>query len=149
MRNDRGVVKVADLGLARMKNPQAVETESALTQAGGVLGTVDYMAPEQAVDSTTIDHRADIYSLGCTLYFLLAGRPMYSGSSLMSLLLQHHEAPPPSLREVRPDVPDFLNAIFRWWRRMAFDAAFPGICARKTAAKPGGEAIRRHHPPLD
>src|SRR5262249_40382963 len=81
MRDARGVVKVADLGLARIKGPQAAQSESALTQAGGVVGTVDYMAPEQAVDSTAVDHRADIYSLGCTLFFLLTGRPMYSGSS--------------------------------------------------------------------
>src|SRR5262249_7290369 len=79
---------------------------------GGVLGTVDYMAPEQAVDSTTVDHRADIYSLGCTLFFLLAGRPIYSGTSLMSLLMHHRDTPPPSLLEARPEVPETLNAIF-------------------------------------
>jgi phosphate ABC transporter phosphate-binding protein len=113
MRDVRGVVKVADLGLARIISSQAVQGEGALTQAGSVLGTVDYMAPEQALDSTTIDRRADIYSLGCTLYFLLTGRPMYSGSSLMSLLLQHRDAPPPSLRHARPDVPDSVDALFQ------------------------------------
>jgi phosphate ABC transporter phosphate-binding protein len=112
MRDVRGVVKVADLGLARMKSPQVTATESALTQAGGVVGTVDYMAPEQAVDSTTVDHRADIYSLGCTLFFLLTGQPMYAGSSLMSLLLQHRDAPAPGLMKVRPDVPEALNAVY-------------------------------------
>jgi phosphate ABC transporter phosphate-binding protein len=112
MRDVRGVVKVADLGLARIKNPQATAAESALTQAGWIVGTVDYIAPEQAVDSTTVDHRADIYSLGCTLFYLLTGQPMYSGTSLMSLLLQHRDAPPPALRKVRPDVPEALNAIY-------------------------------------
>jgi phosphate ABC transporter phosphate-binding protein len=112
MRDVRGVVKVADLGLARVKSSHAVQSESALTQAGGIVGTVDYMAPEQAVDSTTVDHRADIYSLGATLFFLLTGRPMYAGTSLMSLLLQHRDAPPPSLLEARPDVPEVLNAIY-------------------------------------
>src|SRR5262249_46567825 len=107
-----GVVKVADLGLARIRDPQATAPESALTQAGGIVGTVDFMAPEQAVDSTTVDHRADIYSLGCTLFYLLTGRPMYGGTSLMSLLLQHRDAPPPSLREARPDAPEVLNAIY-------------------------------------
>src|SRR5262249_26064973 len=91
MRDTRGVVKVADLGLARLKNPQAAAADSALTQAGSVVGTVDFMAPEQAVDSTTVDHRADIYSLGCTLFYLLTGRPLYAGTSLMSLLLQHRD----------------------------------------------------------
>jgi phosphate ABC transporter phosphate-binding protein len=112
MRDVRGVVKVADLGLARMRNLHAAQSESALTQAGSIVGTVDYLAPEQAVDSTTVDYRADIYSLGCTLYYLLTGRPMFSGSSLMSLLLQHREAPPPSLLEARPGVPDLLNAVY-------------------------------------
>jgi eukaryotic-like serine/threonine-protein kinase len=113
MRDVRGVVKVADLGLARMKNPQAIQSESALTQAGGVVGTVDYMAPEQAVDSTTVDHRADIYSLGCTLFFLITGRPLYSGTSLMSLLLQHRDAPAPALVHVQPGVPAFVDAIYQ------------------------------------
>jgi phosphate ABC transporter phosphate-binding protein len=113
MRDARGVVKVADLGLARIKHAQAAQSESALTQAGGIVGTVDYMAPEQAVDSSTVDHRADIYSLGCTLFFLLTGRPMYSGTSLMSLLLLHRDAPPPSLLEARPGSPESVNALFQ------------------------------------
>jgi phosphate ABC transporter phosphate-binding protein len=112
MRDARGVVKVADLGLARIRTAHAVETESVLTQAGGMVGTVDYMAPEQAVDSTTVDHRADIYSLGCTIFYLMTGRPLYSGSSLMALLLQHREAPPPSLRDARADVPEVLDHIY-------------------------------------
>src|SRR5262249_43308793 len=112
MRDAHGVVKVADLGLARIRDPQATAPESALTQAGGIVGTVDFMAPEQAVDSTAVDHRADIYSLGCTLFYLLTGRPMYGGTSLMSLLLQHRDAPPPSLREARPDAPEALSAIY-------------------------------------
>jgi phosphate ABC transporter phosphate-binding protein len=112
MRDVRGVVKVADLGLARIKNSQLAQDESALTRAGVVVGTVDYMAPEQAVDSSTVDHRVDIYSLGCTLFYLLTGRPLYSGSSLMSLLLQHRDTPPPALVEHRPDAPDFLSAIY-------------------------------------
>ena len=64
-----GTVKVADLGLARFNDQlaQAAEAKSALTQAGSIMGTVDFMPPEQALGLTTIDHRADIYSLGCTL----------------------------------------------------------------------------------
>jgi phosphate ABC transporter phosphate-binding protein len=112
MRDVRGVVKVADLGLARINNPQASAAESGLTQAGWIVGTVDYIAPEQAVDSTTVDHRVDIYSLGCTLFYLLTGRPMYSGTSLMGLLLQHRDAPPPALPQARPDVPEAVNRIY-------------------------------------
>jgi phosphate ABC transporter phosphate-binding protein len=112
MRDVRGVVKVADLGLARINNPQASAAESGLTQAGWILGTVDYIAPEQAVDSTTVDHRVDIYSLGCTLFYLLTGRPMYSGTSQMGLLLQHRDAPPPALPQARPDVQETVNRIY-------------------------------------
>jgi phosphate ABC transporter phosphate-binding protein len=113
LRNVGGLVKVADLGLARVVHWRVTEVQSGLTQAGSLLGTVDYMAPEQALDSTTIDHRADIYSLGCTLYFLLAGRPVFAGSSLMALLWHHRDVPPPSLRDARPDAPEPLNTIFQ------------------------------------
>jgi serine/threonine protein kinase len=109
-----GVVKVADLGLARLSNvmDRAAST-SGITQAGGILGTVDFMPPEQALDSTTIDHRADIYSLGCTLYFLLTGQVLYPADSLMKALLKHRDAPIPSLKASRPDVPAPLEDLYR------------------------------------
>jgi serine/threonine protein kinase len=114
LRDIEGVVKVADLGLARLSVTHAAEAgNTSLTQAGGVVGTLDYMAPEQAIDSTTVDHRADIYSLGCTLYFLLTGRPPYRGGSMMSLLLKHRDAPIPKLSEARPNIPSELEAIFQ------------------------------------
>lgn len=109
-----GVVKITDLGLARLNNPLGQPpTNSGLTQAGGILGTVDYMSPEQAVDSTTIDHRADIYSLGCTLYFLLTGQALYPGESLMGTLLKHREGPIPALQAQRPDAPLSLDVLFK------------------------------------
>ena len=74
LRDIAGVVKVADLGLARLSTSETSSVNASLTQAGSILGTADYMAPEQALDSATVDHRVDIYSLGCTLFFLLAGR---------------------------------------------------------------------------
>ena len=108
-----GDVKVADLGLARFNVSigQATAQSSSLTHAGGVVGTVDFMAPEQAEDSTTVDHRADIYSLGCTLYYLLTGAPPYVGQSLMATLLKHRQAPIPSPRLVRPETPPALEAL--------------------------------------
>jgi CheY-like chemotaxis protein/tRNA A-37 threonylcarbamoyl transferase component Bud32 len=105
-----GIVKVTDLGLARLNNPGALE---GITQAGGVMGTVDYMSPEQAVDSTRIDHRADVYSLGASLYFVLTGKPVYQGQTMMATLLQHRDAPIPSLVAARPDVPAALDTAYR------------------------------------
>jgi serine/threonine protein kinase len=115
MRDIHGVVKVADLGLARFNDTFGRPTEemAALTQAGSIMGTVDYMSPEQAMGLTDIDHRADIYSLGCTLYFLLIGSPPFPGNSLMAILLKHREAPPPSLCTARSEIPASLDSIFR------------------------------------
>jgi serine/threonine protein kinase len=122
LRDGSGTVKVADLGLARLSTATgAPDGGTALTVAGGILGTADFMPPEQALDSTTIDHRADIYSLGCTLFFLLTGRPVYRSGSLMGLLLQHRDAPAPSLIALRADTPATLDAIFR--RAVAKDPA--------------------------
>ena len=72
-----GTVRVLDLGLARIvdaSNPFSKTITGRLTQSNTYMGTIDYMAPEQAEDSHSVDHRADIYSLGCTLFFLLTGR---------------------------------------------------------------------------
>jgi serine/threonine protein kinase len=114
--DEHGMVKLTDLGLARLSH-EAEGTISpagaAVTSAGGVLGTVDYMPPEQALDSTAIDQRADIYSLGCTLHFLLTGRAPYGGSTLVAILLKHRDAPIPSLSAVRPDVPARLDQLFQ------------------------------------
>lgn len=114
LRDENGVVKVTDLGLARLNH--GVEGPAAgtdVTMAGGVIGTADYMPPEQAVDSTTIDHRADIYSLGCTLHYLLTGKPPFSAATIMSLLLKHRDAEIPSLRAVRSDAPAQLDDLFQ------------------------------------
>lgn len=113
LRDVDGVVKVADLGLARLNHEGSVAGNTSLTQAGCVVGTAEYMSPEQAMDSGQVDHRADIYSLGCTLYFLLTGNPLYQAPSIMSMLLKHRDAPIPDLAEARPDIPPELAIIFR------------------------------------
>jgi serine/threonine protein kinase/DNA-binding response OmpR family regulator len=114
LRDISGAVKVADLGLARFNEQFGRHEEmAALTQAGSIMGTVDFMPPEQALGLTSIDHRADIYSLGCTLYFLLTGRPPYQGPTMMVILLKHREGVIPSLRSARGDVPAALDELFR------------------------------------
>lgn len=116
LRDGWGVVKVTDLGLARFNtlgnDPDSGDSNS-ITQAGAVLGTANFMPPEQAVDSTDIDHRADIYSLGCTLYFLIQGKAPFECQTLVATLLKHREGPIPSLSEGRSDVPAELEAVFR------------------------------------
>lgn len=112
--DEANTVKITDLGLARLNHGAAGPAMGAdVTMAGGAIGTADYMPPEQAIDATTIDHRADIYSLGCTLYFLLTGSSPYSGSSLMAILLAHRDAAIPSLRTAIPQIPARLDALFQ------------------------------------
>jgi class 3 adenylate cyclase/predicted ATPase/tRNA A-37 threonylcarbamoyl transferase component Bud32 len=113
LRDVMGIVKVSDLGVARLNIMEGATEASGITQAGGIVGSAHYMSPEQAIDSTSIDHRADIYSLGATLYFLLVGRPPYQANTMMAALLQHREAPIPSLADARKDVPLALDTVFR------------------------------------
>ena len=109
-------VKLLDLGLARQNTPisEMDETgEASLTRQGQIMGTIDYMAPEQAVDTRQAGPAADIYSLGCTLHFLLTGKSVYSGETMMKRLVAHREESIPSLRTLRPDVPASVDAVFQ------------------------------------
>ncbi len=107
-----GVVKVANLLMAHIVEASYVDgNDGALTKTGEMLGTVDYVAPEQAADASSADERADVYSLGCTMFHLLAGRPPYPGKNMMDKLLAHREAPIPSLAAIRPDLPKGLDRV--------------------------------------
>jgi hypothetical protein len=109
--DEQGQVKVLDMGLARLMGEG--DAADGLTGSGTVMGTVDYMAPEQAENTHTAGAPADIYSLGCTLHFLLTGRPVYTGEHMMQRLLAHRDQPIPSLRDLRPEVPADIDAMFR------------------------------------
>ena len=109
---NNGVVKILDLGLARVLTEQLGENE--LTGSGNVLGTLDYMSPEQATDPRLVDIRSDIYSLGCTLYKLLAGKAPFAGSKYEGnarKILAHCRDIAPPIEEHAQDIPASLVAV--------------------------------------
>lgn len=105
-----GTVRLADLGLARPLEPVAATD---LTRSGHVMGTVGYLAPEQAVDPAAAGPPADVYGLGCTLCELLTGQPPFAGETPMAVVLAHREQPIPDPRDLRPDCPTWLADICR------------------------------------
>ncbi len=110
-----GSLKITDLGLVRSTDlfGESDSQESMLTKTGGILGTVDFMPPEQAFNPSLVDHRADIYSLGCTLFFLVMARPPFGGETPMETLLLHRQEPIPSLLQLHTDMPYELDDIYK------------------------------------
>ena len=119
-----GTVKILDFGLASLapevgSADEAREVRSQLTTAGAIMGTPDFISPEQAEDARQADIRSDIYSLGATLYHLLAGRPPFADGSVMLKLKRHAQVDPERLESLRDDIPAELSAIVN--RMMAKD----------------------------
>jgi serine/threonine-protein kinase len=152
------LVKVLDLGLAQLRSTSVEGKEvkdRPLTTPGMIMGTPDFMAPEQAENSSAVDIRADIYSLGCSLYQLLAGTVPFPGGSLVEKLSRHHSQMPPPLAHHRPDIPAPVASIVE--RMMAKDpsqryqqpgevaAALAGHCAAPSI--PGTLAPGEMRPP--
>jgi WD40 repeat protein len=109
MLTPEGRVKILDFGLARL----APDTDGGMTAPDTLIGTVDFLAPEQADDPRAADTRADVYSLGCTLYFLLTGHPPFAEGTLVQKLKAHTLREPPPLGAARPDLPPGLEAVIR------------------------------------
>ncbi|MDB5343057.1 MAG: Serine/threonine protein kinase [Schlesneria sp.] len=152
-----GTLKIMDMGLARIEDNPAVD---GLTQTGQVMGTVDYMAPEQAIDTRSADARADIYSLGCTLYRLLTDQNMYDGATLVQKLMAHQNSPTPALQQLRPDVSTPLAAVFekmvakrpqdRLQTMEEVEDALSGLIGQRSAAlQPGVIQVRSEPTPVD
>jgi serine/threonine protein kinase len=112
MRTPAERIKVLDVSLVRRTDP-ATDSSVAMTRKGAVLGTVDFLAPEQAADPGAADIRADLYSLGCTFYFLLSGRVPFPEGSLVEKLLKHQREEPAPLEQARPGLPPQVTAVVR------------------------------------
>ena len=110
-----GVLKLLDLGLARINEDT---TETGLTRERGVLGTPDYMSPEQARDPRRADIRSDLYSLGCTFHFLLVGQPPFPQGTSIEKVLQHQLERPTAINKLRPGVaPEALTILAKFMRK--------------------------------
>ena len=109
---ERFVLKILDMGLVRMIDPKG-ERQSTLTQEGELFGTPDYIAPEQARDARKADIRSDLYSLGCTLYFLLTGQAPFKGENVLDVLLAHQLDEAKPVEALRPEVTPELAGITR------------------------------------
>ncbi|QEG15978.1 protein kinase domain-containing protein [Gimesia maris] len=108
-----GTIKILDMGLARIEDEAHEIPATQLTQDGSVMGTVDYMAPEQAKDTHTADARSDIYSLGCSLYYLLTGESVYRGSTMVNRIMAHQNDPIPTLTGKHILISQDVDAVFQ------------------------------------
>jgi len=130
---DGETTKVLDLGLARIEsyegNALGDTDRASLTSSDVLMGSVDYMPPEQALNCHNADARSDIYALGCTLHFLLTGEVVYAGATLMEKLIAHREQPTPSLADRLDDAPASLNKVFQRMMAKAPEDRYPDMAS--------------------
>lgn len=105
------IIKIADMGLARLRGADHENPDSTLTLDGGLMGTPDYMAPEQAENPHAADIRADLYSLGCTFYHVLTGQVPFSGGTVLQKIDRHRKETPRPPQQIRPEIPSELAAV--------------------------------------
>lgn len=111
---DGHLIKILDFGLARLHQSRQTKQDVNLTMEGSLIGTADYLAPEQSRNPSGVDIRADIYSLGCTLFHMLAGQPPFPGGTAIHKIYMHQsQEPAPPLESHRPDVPAGLAAVVK------------------------------------
>ncbi len=134
----RSVVKILDMGLARVQSDdlagENISTE--LTRTGTVIGTPDYMSPEQAKNSSAVDHRSDLYSLGCTFYHLLTGEAPFPTGTPLEKLLQHQMDSPRPVQLIRMDVPPEVATILHTLLAKRPDNRFQSAMALAHALEP-------------
>src|SRR5262249_15491531 len=148
-----GILKILDMGLARIEDDSG-EGGSNLTQLGVVMGTPDFISPEQARNASATDIRSDLYSLGCTFYYLLTGRTPFPTGTLTEKLLHHQLDPPTPMAELRPGIPATVEEVVsklmskrpedRYQTPSEFLQALNGINDRKS---PPANAIKKSTPP--
>ncbi len=155
------------MGLARLREINSAAAD--LTASGITLGTFDYISPEQARDPRNADVRSDLYSLGCTFFYMLTGRPPFPGGTVLQKLLQHQGDQPPDVRQFRPELPEGVARVLRRTLAkeprhryadpaemvtdllvLAHEAGIhPGMAGRKSwmaEERPAAALVRRHLP---
>jgi serine/threonine-protein kinase len=147
--DERGTVKILDLGLARFFDDR-LDASLTTTHNESILGTADYLSPEQALDSHNVDTRTDIYSLGCTCYYMLTGHPPFPEGSVAQRLMSHQAKSPKAIEKIRPDAPTDLVTIVEKMLAKSADNRYQ--TAREVAdaftewlAKHGGEDWKTTH----
>lgn len=146
-----GTVRILDMGLARIAADGSDAEATDLTSTGMVMGTAAYMSPEQARNTKNADARSDIYSLGCTLFFLLTGRPTYSGETIVDTIFAHASDPIPSLSESTDQpIPPELEQLFCRMVAKQADERFASMTEVMTALEslPSSDAPAASEPPV-